>query len=565
MPSLLPTEQLYEKQPLRPLSASTRSVPPLLTPLAVPGGKPSNVDKERTPDPLAIAKMPSSKSLVIASVETDAGHISSLAPPQQNDAPAPGQSFTERLAAKKASRVKGAESDSSRPSSALQEPIVPAVDTSKKHVQFDLQVEQVRQYTPEYSEEICKAVDNKSDSSSSEDFLDFVGDAGMLKPLSDLANYPIDFEEKRWDVSFSSFGVTSTPNGSPVKSKATAGAESRQEAVINADDDDEMITRFNSEYCPSPLPSNEPVAPQPMKNSQIAPITTLNINQNDSVRNNSAEEVDSSKRTSQQVPVKPVPVITSSFVNIPPQADAKKEAPQHVTTASESRKSKEAEKSKIDAIPTASEPTDDGTKAPTSSSPLVPARKMQRPNSLTRGITRSDSDEMIPSSSNVAIELPPPPPPSNATKEPSIDQSAKSVPHWNTNIDPAFDMSVINAPPSTAAQPPATSNQKIVIQVPAATIETPVKSSSIMQPVKEELPASSMVRLDDRNDLRAPPREEDWLLMKRQMELTLKDEKTKVKKFGFFSFIFLFFLLTILFLFPCVVVGKLVQSRNCSD
>lgn len=110
-------------------------------------------------------------------------------------------------------------------------------------MQFDQEKDQIMHYTPENSEE--QKISDKSESSSSSDLLDFVGDPKDLKPFKDTGN--LTFEEKRWDVKLTSF---SSSDSSPVK------ALSSQPAIQIEDiGDEEMVTAFTSEYCPSPLPA----------------------------------------------------------------------------------------------------------------------------------------------------------------------------------------------------------------------------------------------------------------------------------------------------------------------
>jgi hypothetical protein len=85
--------------------------------------------------------------------------------------PKPRVSFTERLAAKKASqRLKSNESSESCLSNPIESDQTSAINSEKKHVHFDLKPNQFRNYTPESSEE-NKAVDKSPESSSSEDIL----------------------------------------------------------------------------------------------------------------------------------------------------------------------------------------------------------------------------------------------------------------------------------------------------------------------------------------------------------------------------------------------------------
>lgn len=164
--------------------------------------------------------------------------------------PSAGLSFTERLAAKKASRSKlSAEADKSVTKPKLS--VAHSVSSlDKKRVQFDLETAQVMHYTPENSE--GHKVSDKSESSSSDDLFNLVGDPGELRPFKDTPSYVSTFEEKRWDVKFTSFGVSSSES-SPVK----APSSSQHEPSVQITDigEDEMITAFTSDCCPSPLPA----------------------------------------------------------------------------------------------------------------------------------------------------------------------------------------------------------------------------------------------------------------------------------------------------------------------
>ena len=113
-------------------------------------------------------------------------------------------SFTERLAAKKASRGALSQQTSIEP-----EPL-----NEKKRVQFDVNLKEVRTYTPEVSE---------GSKSSSSDFLDFICDPEQLKPFAS-SNYPVHFEDDRWNIAKKSFGT------------------SKSNPIANG----EMITSFNS-------------------------------------------------------------------------------------------------------------------------------------------------------------------------------------------------------------------------------------------------------------------------------------------------------------------------------
>lgn len=188
-----------------------------------------------TVDSKSVKDIPANASTVVEATYTTT----------QESKPAARISFTERLAAKKASRSKSNESLDTILGNANESDQTPpsATIVEKKQVKFDLESKQICQYTPECSEEI-KAAD-KSESSSSEDILDLVGDPEFLKPLSDLNCYPTAFEERRWDVSFTSFGVNPAI-------KSPDGISPR---LVDSDDSHEMVTRFNSEYCPSPLPA----------------------------------------------------------------------------------------------------------------------------------------------------------------------------------------------------------------------------------------------------------------------------------------------------------------------
>ncbi|KAI9561613.1 hypothetical protein GHT06_012573 [Daphnia sinensis] len=253
--SLLPGDLLFENRDrpttvVAPFNHST-------LPVSTAGSLHSKLMGSKDDDPPQQMKQvpvyPTSASRNLSPLTTDKGIVKELSTSVSNcqlepvaQQSKPRISFTERLAAKKASqKLKSNESTESCLSNANETDHASAANSEKRHVHFDLEPNHYHQYTPECSEE-TKATE-RSESSSSEDILDLVGDPEYLKPLTDVQCYPTTYEEKRWEVSFTSFGLAS-PNISPVKIST---------AFIDNEDSNEMVTRFNSEYCPSPLSASE--------------------------------------------------------------------------------------------------------------------------------------------------------------------------------------------------------------------------------------------------------------------------------------------------------------------
>ena len=155
-------------------------------------------------------------------------------------------SFTERLAAKKASRNKVGETkaqDTIRTSDATL-----LTNTDRKRVQFSLGTGDVRNYTPEYSDE-----NNGVEDETSVDVLELLGDPQQLQPAeSDNADMlSPKFEEKRWDVGLSSF-VGGSNSNSPIH-KIPLQQTARSVGSISVPQDgpslspiNEMVTHFTS-------------------------------------------------------------------------------------------------------------------------------------------------------------------------------------------------------------------------------------------------------------------------------------------------------------------------------
>jgi len=419
-------------------------------------------------------------------------------------------SFTDRLAAKKASRSKG---NITEPLSPLpNDPVVPPniSNDNKKHVQFDLESAEIRQYTPEYSEEASKMVD-KSESSSSEEFLDF-RDPGLLKPIGELANYPID-DEKRWDISFSSFGVTSTAKESPIK-KASGVSKLQVQEI----DGDEMVTRFNSEYCPSPLSIEIPESNQinNQKNLQTDSKRIPDEGQNNPVIDRSSMQklsMDSLRVTPIQrtqslgeeqkresfdtVLVKPPPFA------IPLQrSQSMGEEKGGLTIHVPSSVSKDPYDSKLVSkkeTVTSSNITPlvlevNANIEPNNGKVSEPTRK-DRPVMLARSITRNDSLEgtLFPVNATVNKELP--------------SHSVDSKPHRNIELSTIKSASQVSSPIHV--------QDKVIIQVP------PVNEA----PSVNQSESESVARATNVNTT-----QEDWLRMKLQMERTLEEEKSKLER-----------------------------------
>lgn len=468
--SLLPTDQLFDK-PLRPVSASpsTRSI---LPPAKAAGTSDNKLNDATGKD---LLRDPSTNDKV-SNRPVTADQAAKANSPSK---PAAGLSFTERLAAKKASRFKNNEAEI-RPATTTG---VSQVAEAKKHVQFDFESAEVRQYTPEYSEEASKVAD-KSDSSSSEEFLDF-RDPGLLKPLSDLSDLPM-FEEKRWDVSLTSFSMTSPPKGSPVKSPPAIDV--RIDDVRN----DEMVTRFNSEYCPSPLPVKTPLDPL-SSTSGVKPILEVE-----------------KKVPFCSVAITSSPVIEETagdvvLVNSPPMPTTLK------GTISEGEETSSAALP-LPLLKDISREIDDAVPI----TPVVPivqrtvedvklesvqrggSTRKDRPSVLTRGFARSDSLE----ATLFPAEL------TGDHASEASNQPVKSAAHWN--IEPTVE--------------PSSLQQKIVIKV-----------SPSVEALEESLPFTvpKAAHLGKTGDDSSAKLQEEWLRMKRQMEMALEDEKAKLE--GWFN------------------------------
>lgn len=244
--SLLLPDQLFDSsnRPIVGNNSVLRSV--ILGPKGINSSKKDVIHHDEKETKPLLASIPGkSRSNLLESISPSVAKKEVVSQEQITDfsyKPTTGLSFTERLAAKRnVSRKLG--DPESRPASSIG-PDIPDSVNDKKHVQFDLESKHIRHYTPECSEE-TKITES---SNSSEDFLDFIGDPQLLQPLSELTyKLPMAFEEKRWDVSLTSFSLTSSNNGSPVKVMPAVTIHPSHS------ENDEMVTKFNSEYCPSPL------------------------------------------------------------------------------------------------------------------------------------------------------------------------------------------------------------------------------------------------------------------------------------------------------------------------
>ena len=244
--SLLPSDQLFDSSNRPTVGNNSVLSSVILGPRGISSSKKDVIhqDEKETKPQLASVVLPGkSRSNLLESIPPIARKA--VVEEQITDfgsKPSTGLSFTEKLAAKRNVSRKIGDPDS-RPASSIGPDISDALN-DKKHVQFDLESKHIRHYTPECSEE-TKITES---SNSSEDFLDFIGDPQLLQPLSELTyKLPMAFEEKRWDVSLTSFGLTNSNNSSPVKVMPTVTIHPSHS------ENDEMVTKFNSEYCPSPL------------------------------------------------------------------------------------------------------------------------------------------------------------------------------------------------------------------------------------------------------------------------------------------------------------------------
>ena len=176
-------------------------------------------------------------------------------------------SFTERLAAKKASR--GAAILSVEPE---------APSSGRKRVQFDANLKEVRTYTPDVSEE----------SGSSSDFLDLTGicDPGHLRPFA-ASNYPVHFEDERWNTAIKSFGTSKSnliANGEMVTSFNSSDEGEQPEDV------EVVETRFLSvEDCSVKEAQREVKEPSPGR--KLLPISDKVISKNDGAIHRSGNSV----------------------------------------------------------------------------------------------------------------------------------------------------------------------------------------------------------------------------------------------------------------------------------
>ena len=439
----------------------------------------------------------------------------------------PRVSFTERLAAKKASRIKSNESSDSclsNPNESDQTSAPTVMD--KKHVHFDLEAKEVRRYTPECSEETKVA--DKSESSSSEDILDLVGDPEFLKPLSDInCQYPTAFEEKRWEVSFTSFGLNEA-NGSPVKMSTD---------VVDADDCSEMVTRFNSEYCPSPLPVSSCTENSDDIHNTIEP-TAIST---DEIQNPIDTEVKSNSPLPSEIILEPnvdiSPIMPEIETNVPtfyenaqtlvpetqtifvPFQDASERRDEmtviNLVNSSVENVSPITEAAKPDKEATSisyriSSLTADAQKSIEPSESLVTKSRVPK---IFRTITRSDSLEssVMPAQSNPVIV--------QELHSSSIDTRAFPVEPQNNIVESDDKINLIIKPPSSQLLPPPAPFCHDSVSQPIIT-KLPVKMEETSEPTLSQICIDQQVP--------TPPLE-NWLKMKREMESTLENEKKRLE------------------------------------
>lgn len=459
---------------------------------------------------------------------------SNIEPEPAAQEPKPRVSFTERLAAKKASRVKSNESSDSCLSNANETDQTSAPVMDKKHVQFDLETKQVCHYTPECSEETKVA--DKSESSSSEDILDLVGDPEFLKPLSDLnCQYPTAFEEKRWEVSFTSFGLNDA-NGSPVKI-STIG-------VVDTDDCSEMVTRFNSEYCPSPLPvspctENSDDTHVSIKNAAISTDQFQNPNDPEVKRD---PELSSELIPESNVNFRPMPEIETNVPTFYENAqnfltETQSIVPfEDVSTTRNEVTVINLVNSEIQNPSTTvvvdTKPEDDGmstshrislltVEAQTTEDvePSELATKSRVPK-ITRSITRSDSLEysVMPNVQSTPVIV--------QDLSPSINPLDSSIGPQNNLVESDHEINLIIKPTSSQLLSP-----------PAPFCRNAVSQPETITPVQMKGNGKDSVHQDDGMDsqmyidrqIPSRPLEQDWLKLKREMESSLENEKKRME------------------------------------
>lgn len=445
----------------------------------------------------------------------------------------PRISFTERLAAKKASqRLKSNESSESCLSNPIESDQTSAINSEKKHVHFDLEPNQFRQYTPECSEEtkgVDKSESSSSESSSSEDILDLVGDPEFLKPLTDVNCYPTTYEEKRWEVSFTSFGLNSA-SGSPVKVST---------GFVDNEDTNEMVTCFNSEYCPSPLPVFEKREDVGIEANETAiPINHCQDQAEDEAKMNSpiSESIVESNAVPEALPVieTDVPTFcenTSAQAFILSLQDEPKE--KDVTAVNPSEfglpevqklvPSTEDNSKAIQEISVQSQLISKLTVEPQAveDAQFTNLATKSRPPKLTRSSTRSESLEtfILPEEFN----------PKTVTKVPAcldpfefVTPELKSVEPQNhlVQLDGELNLNATQEPSQFHLLLPPAPFSQLSSQTAMCTEET----------VTNSIHKKDDVILDAPNDSeKKNPPLEDWLTMKREMESALENEKKKLE------------------------------------
>ncbi len=543
IPSLLPGDLLYENhdRPANILAPLNYSVLPASTTEGLRSKSNLKNEDEAPVEPTHSQRFLTPGKRNLNPLTTDQNtekelvrSASNIEPEPAAQEPKPRVSFTERLAAKKASRVKSNESSDSCLSNTneIDQTSAPVMD--KKHVQFDLETKQVCHYTPECSEETKVA--DKSESSSSEDILDLVGDPEFLKPLSDLnCQYPTAFEEKRWEVSFTSFGLNDA-NGSPVKITTTG--------VIDTEDCSEMVTRFNSEYCPSPLPvssctENSDDAHVPIEHTTISTDQFQSLNHPEVKRD---PEVSSELVPESNVNIRPMPEIETNVPTFYENAQNLMTETQSICVPFEDVSTTRNDVTVINLVNSEiqnpsttvvvdTKPEEDAmstshrismltVEAQTSEDvePSELATKSRVPK-ITRSITRSDSLEysvMSVQSTPVIVQ----------DLSPSIDPLDSSIEPQNNLLESDKEINLIMKP---------TSSQ--LLSLPAPFCRNVVSQPETITPVQIKGNGKDSVHQDDGIDsqtyidrqIPSRPLEQDWLKLKREMESSLENEKKRME------------------------------------
>lgn len=470
---------------------------------------------------------PNTKKEIAASTESTETTV-------QETKPAARISFTERLAAKKASRSKSSENllETTPTLNPTESDQSSAINVEKKHVQFDLETQQVCHYTPECSEEIKVA--DKSESSSSDDILYLVGDPEFLEPLSNLSCYPTTFEEKRWDGSFTSFGLN----------PANASPEIVSPGAIDTDDSHEMVTRFNSEYCPSPLPvSNIVTSHEDHITIESTTVSTSYIQNKEDV---DVEPISTVKETN-NMSDNNLPVIET---NVPMMYDSAKDEPEKQTFIIPFHEDGNLKKNEVileeSAFKIASPPPpiEDSVinveeeihslsiSVPNSPSPepvvekemkpLVSPEKTRVPKLIRSSSSRSDSFVNVfntPQSSPVNVQDLPP-----TIVEPVDFCFSKSMESHKPIVESDDDFS---SKPQAASQlnlllPPVSFSQDDSVSQPITMIPTEVNNVNLL---------NNDVKINEHDSVEKQmiPSLEDWQKMKKEMASTLENEKKRLE------------------------------------